>query len=71
MACFNNQFLPTWLAPWFFAAMGGWFSLSVEFIMLVGCMLMAAAGTPGWAWGYLAYSITNGVAAWLILSRRI
>ena len=31
-------------APWFFSAMGGWFSLSVEFIMLVGCMAMAASG---------------------------
>ena len=58
-------------APWFFSALGGWFSLSVEFVMLAGCMLMAASGTPGWVWGYLVYSVTNGCAAWLILNRRI
>ena len=57
--------------PWFFSVFGGWLSLSVEFVMLVGCMVMAAKGVPGWGWGYLLYSGTNGMAAWLILSRRI
>ena len=58
-------------APRVFAALGGWFSLSVEFILLLGCMTMAASGTPGWIWGYAAYSATNAMAAWLILNRRI
>lgn len=58
-------------APWFFSAMGGWLSLSVEFVMLLGSMAMAASGSPGWAWGYAAYSVTNAAAAWLMLSGRI
>ncbi len=57
--------------PWFFHLMGGRFSLGVEFLMLLGSMLMVAGGSTGWAWGYGAYSVLNGVSAWLILSRRV
>ena len=51
--------------------MGGRFSLVVEFMMLAGSMLYIAGGTPGWIWGYLAYSGLNAVSAWLILTGRI
>lgn len=51
--------------------MGGRFSLAVEFILLLGAMAMTAQGGPGWAWFYGAYSLLNGVAAWLILGGRI
>jgi hypothetical protein len=56
--------------PWM-GMMGGRFSLGLEFILLLGAMLLAASGHPGWSWAYLAYSVLNGLSAWLILSRRI
>lgn len=57
--------------PWFFHLLNGRFSLLVEFLMLLAAMLMVASGSPGWAWVYAAYSILNGVSAWLILSGRV
>jgi hypothetical protein len=57
--------------PWFVHMLGGRFSLVVEFLMLLGAMLMVAEGAFGWAWGYAIYSVINGLSAWLILSRRI
>jgi hypothetical protein len=57
--------------PWFFALLGGRFSLLVEFVMLAGTMLMIASGATGWAWFYAAYSGVNFASAWLILSGRI
>ena len=56
--------------PWM-GLLGGRFSLALEFLLLLGAMLLAASGHPGWGWAYLAYSALNGLAAWLILSRRI
>lgn len=57
--------------PWFYHLLGGRFSLLVEFGMLLGAMLMIASGSIGWIWLYGCYSAVNGLAAWLILSRRI
>lgn len=57
--------------PWFFHMLGGRFSLIVEFAMLLGAMLFIEAGASGWAWGYAAYSLLNGLSAWLILSGRV
>lgn len=57
--------------PWFFHMLGGRFSLLVEFLMLLGAMLMVHTGSMGWAWGYGAYSALNGVSAWMILSGRV
>ena len=51
--------------------LGGRFSLALEFLLLVGALLLAATGHPGWGWAYLAYSALNGLAGWLILSRRV
>jgi len=56
--------------PWF-EAMGGRFSMTLEFMLLVGALLLAASGQPAWGWIYLAYSALNGIAGWLILSRRV
>ena len=55
----------------FFQLLGGRFSLFVEFIVLVGAMLLAAQGSYGWALFYACYTAVNALAAWLILSRRI
>lgn len=57
--------------PWYVNQMGGHLSLGVEYLMLLACMLMTAQGSAGWVWGYGLYTMANGVAAWLILSRRI
>lgn len=57
--------------PWYVHMLGGRFGLGVEFLMLLGAMLMVDAGSLGWAWGYGLYSVVNGIAAWLILSGRV
>lgn len=56
---------------WLVEGLGGRASLVLEFALLVAALLPVAAGHPGWAWAYLAYSVLNALAAWLILSRRI
>lgn len=57
--------------PWYFNVLKGRLSLFFEFVMLLGVMLMVNAGSMGWAWGYLAYSLANALAAWLILSGKV
>lgn len=49
----------------------GRISLSVEFVALLGAMLLAGNGYPGWAWIYGGYTVLNSLFAWLFLSRRI
>lgn len=46
-------------------------SLALEFIVLCGALYAANIGHTHWLWAYLAYSLINGGAAWLIVSRRI
>jgi hypothetical protein len=46
-------------------------SLGAEFVVLLGAMLLAGSGNPAWAWAYLGYTMVNGIAAWLILTRRV
>jgi hypothetical protein len=57
--------------PWIYPLLSGRISLVVEFVMLAGSMLMVAAGSMGWAWGYAFYSAVNVVAAWLIVTHRV
>jgi hypothetical protein len=57
--------------PWFYHAMSRRFSLAVEFLMLFAGMLLAAQGEAWGLLGYIAYSALNGVAGWLILTRRV
>ncbi len=56
--------------PWLFRSVGGPISLAVEFAMLLGAMLMVGAGAQVWALFYLAYSLANGLAAWMIVTDR-
>jgi len=56
--------------PWM-GLLGGRFSLGLEFLLLLGALLLAGSGHPGWGWAYFAYSALNGLAGWLILSRRV
>lgn len=58
-------------SPWFFHLLGGRFSMVVEFVMLLGAMLMIATGSVGWAIGYGFYTAINAVSAWMILSGRV
>ena len=56
--------------PWF-EMLGGRFSMAIEVILLVGALLLTVSGHPGWGLGYLAYSVLNGVAGWLIVSHKV
>lgn len=56
---------------WLVEGLGGRASLVLEFALLLAALLLAAGGHPGWAWVYLGYSALNGLAGWLILSRRM
>jgi hypothetical protein len=51
--------------------LGGRASLLAEFIVLLGALLLVGNGYAGWGLAYLGYTAFNGIAAWLILSRRI
>jgi hypothetical protein len=57
--------------PWFFQPLGGRFSLGVEFVMLLGALLLVQQGSTIWALFYAAYSLVNIGSAWLILSGRV
>lgn len=58
-------------SPWFVHLLGGRITLATEFLLLLAAMLFAAQGFPGAGWAYLGYTGLNGLAAWLILSRRV
>jgi hypothetical protein len=50
---------------------GGRLGLAVEFVVLVGSMIMVHSGAIGWAWAYGAYTLANAAGAWLVLTRRV
>lgn len=56
--------------PWLFKPLGGRLSLVVEFAMLLGAMIMAAAGSSGWTLLYAFYTAINALAAWMIAGNR-
>lgn len=53
--------------PEFLAVLGGRLTLFAEFAVLLAALMLAANGWPELAWAYLAYSVLNAIAAWLIL----
>ena len=57
-------------APWL-RPLGGKFSLTLEFVLLLGAALLTSEGAVLWAWLYLGYTLTNAGSAWLILSGRV
>jgi hypothetical protein len=57
--------------PWMSDRYGGRLSLGLEFLLLLGALLLVDDGRTGWAWGYAAYSSLNGISAWLILTHRV
>lgn len=50
---------------------GGRIGLGLEFAVLLGALLLVANGRTAWGWAYFGYSVLNGIAGWLILSRRV
>lgn len=57
--------------PWLAHPRGRWIGLAVEFGLLLGALLLVAAGHAEWGWVYFSYTVLNGAAAWAILTRRI
>jgi hypothetical protein len=55
----------------YFGMMNGRFGLVLEFVALLGAMLMVDAGMAGWAWAYMIYSFFNTLSAWFILTDRL
>lgn len=53
------------------AVVFGRITLGIEFAILFGALLLVEYGYRGWSLAYLGYSALNGVAGWLILTRRI
>ena len=58
-------------SPWFVHMLGGRITLVTEFLLLLAAMLLVAEGWSWVPWAYSAYSALNGIAAWLILTRRV
>ncbi|RNJ61456.1 MAG: hypothetical protein EDM03_16615 [Porphyrobacter sp. IPPAS B-1204] len=46
-------------------------ALISEFAVLLVALMLSAKGWPSFAWAYAAYTLCNGGAAWLILTRRV
>lgn len=57
--------------PRYIHMLGGRASLAAEFLLLLAALLLASYASPLWAWGYLGYTLLNGLGAWLILTRRV
>jgi len=57
--------------PWFYHALGGRFSMVVEFLVLLTALLFAANAGATAAVIYVAYSLLNAFATWLILTGRV
>lgn len=57
--------------PGFVQLLGGRLTLVAEFLILLAVLLLAVGGWTELAWAYLAYTLLNALAAWLILSGRI
>ncbi|MEO1730729.1 MAG: hypothetical protein AAFR64_08325 [Pseudomonadota bacterium] len=57
--------------PDFLEAWSGRITMAAEFAVLLVALLLAANGWSELVWAYIAYSALNGMAAWLILRRKV
>ena len=57
--------------PWFGRGPGGRATLFIEFLVLLGALLLVASGFTMWGWVYAGYTGLNALGAWLVLTRRI
>ena len=56
---------------WYMHRLGGRLTLVTEFLLLLAALLLVNQGWLWLAWLYLGYSALNGIAVWLILTRRV
>ncbi len=56
--------------PDFLAVLSGRLTFVAELAVLLAALLLAANGWPQLVWVYLAYTVLNVMAGWLILRRR-
>lgn len=57
--------------PRFVQALGGRFTLAVEFVLLLAALMFAAEGNASGPIAYVIYSVLNSFSAWLILTERV
>ncbi len=57
--------------PWMVHALGGRFTLMLEFLLLLGALLFASEGVVSGPIAYVIYSMLNSFSAWLILTDRV
>jgi len=57
--------------PWFYHALGGRFTMGVEFMLLFAALLFAAQNNISGPIAYVIYSVLNSFSAYLILTNRV
>ncbi len=55
----------------YYQMLGGRAPIVLEFVLLLGALLLVAQGQGIWAVFYGAYTAVNALAAWLILTERV
>lgn len=56
---------------WFASIKGRQIAFGLEFTVLLAALLLAAYGWSGLVWGYIIYTVLNGISGWLILTGRV
>lgn len=57
--------------PWFYHALGGRFTLIVEFMLLFAALMFAADNVVSGPIAYVIYSVLNSFSAYLILTNKV
>lgn len=57
--------------PWFYHALGGRFTMVLEFLLLFAALMFAAQDNVSGPIAYVVYSVLNSFSAWLILTDRV
>ena len=57
--------------PWFYHALGGRFTMGIEFMLLFAALLFAAQDNVSGPIAYVIYSVLNSFSAYLILTNRV
>lgn len=57
--------------PWFYHALGGRFTMVVEFMLLFAALMFAADDVVSGPIAYVIYSVLNSFSAYLILTNKV
>jgi hypothetical protein len=57
--------------PWFYHALGGRFTMIVEFMLLFAALMFAAEDVVSGPIAYVIYSVLNSFSAYLILTNKV